>query len=54
MPGSMFVLHDDRRLMEMKETPYNSKAVLQRRCFGSQYSLCHYCAKWHEGHGWSL
>ena len=30
MPGSIFVLHDDRTLMEMKETPLRSEAVLQR------------------------
>src|SRR5437899_1004241 len=30
MPGSIFVLHDDGRLVEMKETPYDSEALLQR------------------------
>jgi hypothetical protein len=29
MPGSIFILHDDRTLVEMKETPYDSEALLQ-------------------------
>ena len=29
MPGSIFVLRDDDTLVEMKETPYDSEAVLQ-------------------------
>lgn len=29
MPGSIFILHDDRTLIEMTEAPYNSEAVLQ-------------------------
>ena len=30
MPGSIFILHDDGNLEEMKETPYDSEAILQR------------------------
>jgi hypothetical protein len=29
MPGSIFILHDDGTLVEMKETPYDSEALLQ-------------------------
>ena len=30
MSGSIFILHDDGNLVEMKETPYDSEALLQR------------------------
>ena len=30
MPGSIFILHDDGTLVEMKETPYEAEALLQR------------------------
>ncbi len=30
MPGSIFVLHEDGALVEMRETPYDSEALLQR------------------------
>jgi hypothetical protein len=30
MPGSIFVLHDDGMLIEMRETSYDSEALLQR------------------------
>jgi hypothetical protein len=29
MPGSIFLVHDDGKLVEMKETPYDSEALLQ-------------------------
>jgi hypothetical protein len=30
MPGNIFVLGDDGKLIEMRETPYDSEALLQR------------------------
>jgi hypothetical protein len=30
MPGSIFVLHEDGALVEMRETSYDSEALLQR------------------------
>ncbi len=29
MPGSIFLVHDDGKLVEMKETPYDSEGLLQ-------------------------